>query len=93
MTQKALQVFVDHPCFHRAGMYGEWGKDYDDNLMRFGLFCWAAIEAPLCVPACLPFGDDCIYVANDWQTGLLPLILTSHYRRHRALANARRYAT
>ena len=74
-------VFVDHPCFHRPGMYGEWGKDYEDNLMRFALFSWAAIEAPLCVPGEVPFGDDVIYVANDWQTGLVPLILTSHYRR------------
>ena len=50
------QIFVEHPCFKRPGMYGEWGKDYDDNLMRFGLFSWAAIEAPLCLPTLAPFG-------------------------------------
>jgi len=82
-------VFVEHSCFRRPGMYGEHGKDYDDNLMRFALFSWAAIEAPLCVPGQVPFGDDVIYLANDWQTGLVPLILTSHYRRHRALGNSR----
>eukprot|EP00802_Teleaulax_amphioxeia_P007215 Tamp_07221.p1 GENE.Tamp_07221~~Tamp_07221.p1 ORF type:complete len:746 (+),score=180.62 Tamp_07221:72-2309(+) len=82
-------VFVEHPCYRRPGMYGEWGQDYEDNLMRFALFSWAAIEAPLCVPAAVPFGDDVIFLANDWQTGLVPLILTSHYRRHRALSNAR----
>jgi len=65
-------VFVDHPCFRRPGMYGEWGKDYEDNLMRFGLFSWAAIEAPLCVPGAVPFGDDVIYVANDWQVCIQP---------------------
>ena len=43
-------------------MYGEWGKDYEDNLMRFALFSWAAIEAPLCVPGAVPFGDDVIYL-------------------------------
>jgi len=41
------------------------------------------------LPTLAPFGEEVIYLANDWQTGLLPLILTSHYRRHRALGAAR----
>ena len=45
-------------------MYGEWGEDYADNLMRFALFSWAAIEAPLCVPVAVPFGDDVIYLGH-----------------------------
>lgn len=35
------RIFVDHPCYKRPGMYGEWGKDYADNLFRFTLFAWA----------------------------------------------------
>ena len=27
--------------------YGEGGMDYGDNLFRFALFAWAALEAPL----------------------------------------------
>jgi hypothetical protein len=29
---------------------GEGGQDYGDNLFRFALFAWAALEAPLVVP-------------------------------------------
>jgi len=83
------RVFVDNQCYHRPGMYGEWGMDYGDNLFRFALFAWASLEAPLCVPAIAPFGEDVVFVANDWQTGLVPLILTSHYRRYRCFGNAR----
>eukprot|EP00292_Cryptomonas_paramecium_P003078 CAMPEP_0113674386 /NCGR_PEP_ID=MMETSP0038_2-20120614/7386_1 /TAXON_ID=2898 /ORGANISM="Cryptomonas paramecium" /LENGTH=618 /DNA_ID=CAMNT_0000590953 /DNA_START=66 /DNA_END=1918 /DNA_ORIENTATION=- /assembly_acc=CAM_ASM_000170 len=83
------RIFVEQQCFRRPGMYGEWGRDYGDNLFRFGLFAWASIEAPLCMPAVCPFGEDVVYIANDWQTGLVPLILTSHYRRWRCLGNAR----
>ena len=27
-------IFVKHGCFERAGMYGEGGMDYGDNLFR-----------------------------------------------------------
>jgi glycogen synthase len=75
-------IFVKHPCYDRAGMYGENGMDYGDNLFRFALFAWAALEAPLVVPCGgVPFGEDVIFLANDWQSGFVPLILTSHYRR------------
>jgi glycogen synthase len=83
------RVFVDQHCFHRPGMYGEWGKDYGDNLFRFALFAWAGLEAPLCMPPIAPFGEDVVFLANDWQTGLVPLIMTSHYRRYRCFGNAR----
>jgi len=47
-------------------------QDYEDNLMRFALFAWAACEAPLCMPAICPFGDEVVIIANDWQTGTSP---------------------
>jgi len=83
------RVFVDHPCYHRPGMYGEWGMDYGDNLFRFALFSWASLEAALCVPAICPFGEDVTFIANDWQSGLVPLILASNYRRWRVFNQAR----
>ena len=61
-------IFVKHPCFERAGMYGEGGMDYGDNLFRFALFAWAACEAPLVVPCGgVPYGEDVVFLANDWQ--------------------------
>ncbi|MGB1603254.1 MAG: glycogen/starch synthase [Promethearchaeia archaeon] len=85
------EVFVQNQCcFERAGMYGDPGShDYFDNLYRFAILCWAALEAPLVLPAATPFGERVVFIANDWQTGLLPLILTSHYRRWRCYAPAR----
>lgn len=83
-------IFVKHPCFERKGMYGEDGMDYGDNLFRFALFAWAALEAPLVVPCGgVPYGEDVVFLANDWQAGFLPLILTSHYRRYKVYSKAR----
>mmetsp|Transcript_43661 Transcript_43661/g.102666 ORF Transcript_43661/g.102666 Transcript_43661/m.102666 type:complete len:670 (-) Transcript_43661:214-2223(-) len=83
-------IFVKHPCFERKGMYGEGGMDYGDNLFRFALFAWAALEAPLVVPCGgVPYGEDVVFLANDWQAGFVPLILTSHYRRYKVYAKAR----
>jgi starch synthase len=39
-------VFVDHPgLFDRDGLYGEHGRDYDDNHIRFAFFVKAACVA------------------------------------------------
>jgi len=83
-------IFVKHSCFERAGMYGEEGMDYGDNLFRFALFAWAALEAPLVVPCGgVPYGEDIVFLANDWQAGFVPLILSSHYRRYKVYSKAR----
>lgn len=49
------------------------GADYVDNHKRFTLFCKAAIESA----KALPFGpgEDCVFVANDWHSGLVPLLI------------------
>lgn len=49
------------------------GADYVDNHKRFTLFCKAAIESV----KVLPFGpgEDCVFVANDWHSGLVPLLI------------------
>jgi len=80
------RVFVDHPWF-LAKVYGKTGSklygpksgaDYVDNHRRFSLFNKAAIEA---VKA-LPFGpgEDCVFVANDWHSALLPVVLKDVYQ-------------
>eukprot|EP00195_Chlamydomonas_chlamydogama_P008203 CAMPEP_0202903866 /NCGR_PEP_ID=MMETSP1392-20130828/26767_1 /ASSEMBLY_ACC=CAM_ASM_000868 /TAXON_ID=225041 /ORGANISM="Chlamydomonas chlamydogama, Strain SAG 11-48b" /LENGTH=611 /DNA_ID=CAMNT_0049591215 /DNA_START=59 /DNA_END=1891 /DNA_ORIENTATION=+ len=80
------RVFVDHPWF-LAKVWGKTGSklygpnsgaDYVDNHKRFALFCKAAIES---VKA-LPFGpgENCVFVANDWHTSLVPVLIKDHYQ-------------
>jgi len=80
------RVFVDHPWFLAkvwgktgAKLYGaKSGADFIDNHKRFSLFCKAAIEAT----RALPFGpgEDCIFVANDWHSALVPVLLKEVYQ-------------
>lgn len=80
------RVWVDHPTFLAkvwgqtgAKLYGpRSGADYEDNQLRFKLFCQAAIEA--C--RVLPFspGEECIIVANDWHAALVPVLLKDVYQ-------------
>jgi starch synthase len=63
--------FIECPAlFNRPGLYGEDGKDYPDNPLRFGVFCTAV--------AWLLKGLDWtpdVILCNDWQTALLPVYL------------------
>eukprot|EP00878_Enallax_costatus_P000485 GHUV01000577.1.p1 GENE.GHUV01000577.1~~GHUV01000577.1.p1 ORF type:complete len:622 (+),score=214.06 GHUV01000577.1:161-1867(+) len=86
IKQGVHRVFIDHPWFlakvwGKTGskLYGSRsGSDYIDNHKRFTLFCKAAIES---VKA-LPFGpgEDCVFVANDWHSALVPLLLKDVYQ-------------
>mmetsp|Transcript_86723 Transcript_86723/g.250466 ORF Transcript_86723/g.250466 Transcript_86723/m.250466 type:complete len:603 (-) Transcript_86723:270-2078(-) len=86
-------IFVDHPSFHRpGGLYynQQLGVEYADNLYRFSLFCLAAIEAPVSVaPGGAAFGDRVMFIANDWQTALLPVYLTHRMRPEGRFVNSR----
>lgn len=63
--------FLDYPeFFQRAGLYGTPQGDYPDNHLRFGFFCRAVLEA---LPA-IGFRPDILHL-NDWQTGLIPVLL------------------
>lgn len=63
--------FIEHSgLYQRPSLYGEGGKDYGDNALRFGFYSLAA----LCMLRELDWYPD-IYHCNDWQTGLLPLYL------------------
>ena len=50
---------------------------------RFALLNLAAMEAPLIleVKGGL-FGDDCVFIANDWHGALVPVYLAAKYRPH-----------
>jgi granule-bound starch synthase len=78
------RVFVDHPLFlekvwgqTKQKLYGpKWGKDYEDNQLRFAMFCKAAMVA--CERLSLggyPYGQNVVFVANDWHAALLPMYL------------------
>lgn len=56
--------------YNRAGLYHDGETDFPDNAERFAFFCKSAIWAI----KGLGWIPDVIH-CNDWQTGLLPLML------------------
>jgi glycogen synthase len=89
------RVFVDHPWFlakvwgkTASKLYGKKaGADYADNQKRFRLFCEAAIEAARALP-CSP-GEECTFVANDWHSALVPVLLKDVYQPAGEFASAK----
>lgn len=82
-------VLVDHPCYRRPGIYGDDSGPYPDNLFRYALFTRAVIEAARWVPSLKgALGDDVVFHANDWHTGLLPVYLKALYQPVGVLRNA-----
>ncbi|OLP85574.1 Starch synthase 1, chloroplastic/amyloplastic [Symbiodinium microadriaticum] len=82
-------VFIDHPSFHRpGGLYHNTSdnQEYADNLFRFALFSLAALEVPVSIElgGAPRYGGRVMFIANDWQTGLLPVYMV---HRHRAYGN------
>ncbi|KAJ7945262.1 Starch synthase, chloroplastic/amyloplastic [Quillaja saponaria] len=88
------RVFVDHPLFLEkvwgktgSKIYGPLtGQDYQDNQLRFSLLCQAALEAPRVLNLSNskhfsgPYGEDVVFIANDWHTALIPCYLKSMYK-------------
>ena len=65
-------LFVDYPPFYgRPGIYGQSGRDYPDNHLRFAVLNQAAIGIARNI-----LRTD-IFHAHDWQAGLAPAYL--HY--------------
>ncbi len=60
--------------FGRPELYGEKGKDYEDNALRFAFFSKAVIE----LTKHIDFIPDVFHV-NDWQTSLIPVYLKTIY--------------
>ncbi|HSG09792.1 MAG TPA: glycogen/starch synthase [Longimicrobiales bacterium] len=68
--------FVDHPgAFDRPGIYGEDGRDYADNHLRFALFARAVLEA---LPRIVPEGHIVLH-PHDWHAALAPVYLREVY--------------
>ncbi|WOG92774.1 hypothetical protein DCAR_0312050 [Daucus carota subsp. sativus] len=84
-------VFVDHPSYHRPGTpYGDVYGAFGDNQFRFTLLCHAACEAPLVLPlGGFTYGENCLFLANDWHAGLVPVLLAAKYRPHGVYKDAR----
>lgn len=78
------RVFVDHPLFlekvwglSKQKLYGpKWGVDYEDNQLRFAMFCKAALAATEHLKlGGSSYGQDVTFVANDWHAALVPMYL------------------
>ncbi|XP_052173363.1 soluble starch synthase 1, chloroplastic/amyloplastic [Diospyros lotus] len=84
-------VFVDHPSYHRPGNpYGDIFGAFADNQFRFTLLCHAACEAPLVLPlGGFTYGEKCLFLANDWHAGLVPVLLAAKYRPYGVYKDAR----
>ncbi|GBG42277.1 hypothetical protein CBR_g75690, partial [Chara braunii] len=97
------RVFVDHPLFlemvwGKTGqkIYGEKvGVEYPENPLRFAIFCQAALQAPLLLHLAegtgmsSPYGEDVVFVVNDWHAALVPLYLKSRFQSRGTYANAK----
>ncbi|CAN1299561.1 Granule-bound starch synthase 1, chloroplastic/amyloplastic, partial [Linum perenne] len=97
------RVFVDHPLFLEkvwgktgSKVYGPTtGIDYKDNQLRFSLLCQAALEAPRVLNLNSnkyfsgPYGEDVLFIANDWHTALLPCYLKAMYQANGIYTNAK----
>ncbi len=66
-TRVPVYLVANDALFGRAGLYGEDGRDYEDNLERFTVFCRGA----LALVHHLGWRPDILH-CQDWQTSLLP---------------------
>jgi granule-bound starch synthase len=92
------RVFVDHPLFlekvwgqTKQKLYGpKWGKDYEDNQLRFAMFCKAALIATQKLSlGGFPYGEDVVFVANDWHASLLPMYIKLAREKGEGWANTK----
>lgn len=97
------RVFVDHPAFlekvwgkTKSKIYGPiTGEDFQDNQLRFSLLCQAALEAPRVLALDSneyfsgPYGEEVIFIANDWHTALIPCYLKTIYKPKGIYSTAR----
>ena len=74
--------FIHQPEFYqRMGLYGENGVDYEDNAARYIFFSKAVTH----LARYLPWQPEVVHL-NDWQTGLVPLIML-HQKLHEGWNN------
>ena len=62
--------------FNRPDLYGNSRGDYDDNLERFSFYSHGVLR----IAEKLSFSPDLIH-CNDWQSGLVPALITGPYSK------------
>ncbi|KAL5225683.1 hypothetical protein ABZP36_012322 [Zizania latifolia] len=84
-------VFVDHSSYHRPGnLYGDNFGAFGDNQFRYTLLCYAACEAPLILElGGYTYGQNCMFVVNDWHASLVPVLLAAKYRPYGVYRDSR----
>jgi starch synthase len=72
LDQDGLPVYLVEQAgyFNRPELYGTADGDYPDNAARFGFFCRAVLD----FLRRGPFRPEVLHL-NDWQTGLIPVLL------------------
>jgi starch synthase len=70
-----VYLVAHEPSFGRAALYGEGGRDYEDNLERFTVFG----RGVLALPGQIGWSPDVVH-CQDWQTGLVPAWLREEPR-------------
>mmetsp|Transcript_4754 Transcript_4754/g.5525 ORF Transcript_4754/g.5525 Transcript_4754/m.5525 type:complete len:621 (+) Transcript_4754:57-1919(+) len=89
------RVFVDTPLYLAKVMgktgsmlYGKKsGADFVDNQKRFAVLAHAAFEACKVLP--FDYGEDVLFVANDWHSALVPVLLKAKYQAEGQFMNAK----
>lgn len=67
-------IFVEVPgCFARPGIYGDSGKEYPDNHLRFAFFSLAALHGIRRFVR----GPALVH-AHDWHAALAPIYMRTH---------------
>lgn len=82
-TKVPVYFFEQPALYGRDGIYQDGGKDFPDNLKRFGFFSQAALK----LPAALGWSPDVVH-CHDWQTALCCAHLRLGGAREPALAGA-----
>lgn len=79
---KVIVWLVDCPAvFDRPGgpYIDQHGEGWEDNALRFAILCYAAVDIAL-DKLKLNWKPDIVH-CNDWQTGLVPALLSLHNER------------
>lgn len=86
-SRTKIYFIENNDLFEREGLYGtnecEY-KDYKDNSERFIFYSKAALE--LCKK--LDWSPDIVH-CNDWQTGVVPLLLKTLYKNDPLFKNSK----
>lgn len=80
---------IDIPeLYERPGIYGEIGRDYPDNALRFSAFSLAAIALLQALKK-----DISLIHVHDWHTALIPFYLKTRFAPTPPFPNARTVLT